>query len=502
MPTMSAMPRPAGPSLVPLFALCALVIALVAFFVRGSRPGSEYPAPPVDHSSQSLPTPELIDADTPVESARQAEPQIPAAAIAPDAGSAPSATASLAGEGQLIVHVVHAESGRPFVGARVLLERGRFFAGIPTEAWTNVSGNAEFTNLPWANWTIVVHSEGVRANPIQCVLEPLNPSQHVEVRLVEEQVMTVRLVDDSGREFGIGHSESDLVVLANTGIQIAAACGAIGGRIERGDGSQYQSRWTGSDRGPFRWNVSLARAESACAHAVMGDWILGTAPFDASMDEVDVRIGADVLRRANQPLRVRVVFDVGDGPAIGARVRFGVRHGTAHEHPVDAEGRVQSAELPMSDIDISVSLLGFVSEARRALRPFDDEVLVRLKTGHRIAGTLSDQRGEPMPRAVVRLFTDTLTGAAAMQLETVTTDADGEFEFAAVRPGLYAISLGAHDGTARIPSANLRGGPNDNQMIVYADCRLGDVSGLALRGYRAVNDVNGEAWNPPVQPRK
>ncbi|MEV4566320.1 carboxypeptidase regulatory-like domain-containing protein [Nonomuraea sp. NPDC049419] len=72
-------------------------------------------------------------------------------------------------------------------------------------------------------------------------------------------------------------------------------------------------------------------------------------------------------------------------------------------------------------------------------RPLDFNV--RLAGSSRLAGTVRDQEGKPVPGAVLAL-TDTRGEVIA----TSTTDADGAYAFSGVAPGAYtlAVSAGSH----------------------------------------------------------
>lgn len=141
-------------------------------------------------------------------------------------------------------------------------------------------------------------------------------------------------------------------------------------------------------------------------------------------------------------VRGRVVDDAASSPIV--RARISVVTGAADTAPVftDAEGRFSAAVPAIGALRLRVTKSGFIARdvAAAVSAEFVDVVLTRSAVV--TARVLADD-GEPVAGSAARIRP---VDAPASRTDTIegTTDDLGEFRFAGLSPGRYAVSAGHH----------------------------------------------------------
>ncbi len=175
---------------------------------------------------------------------------------------------------------------------------------------------------------------------------------------------------------------------------------------------------------------TAASSPNTAAQSVSGYRISGRV--------VDARTGAAVSRCAVE------IVDVKQG------------HGSRTVLTGD-DGRFAFDEVPASKYRLSASKRGYLTQAYEehgnystaiATGPglLSEDLLFKLTPGAILAGTVTDEAGEPVRQAQIKLFHDQDTdGLRSTQMQATTaTDDRGSYELAGIRPGSYFLSVSAH----------------------------------------------------------
>ena len=133
----------------------------------------------------------------------------------------------------------------------------------------------------------------------------------------------------------------------------------------------------------------------------------------------------------------------GGRPIGGARVRVGggpplaqawQQDATRVESTTDAQGRFRLEGIGRSPVGIVARAAGFASAGRGDVRA-GDAVDLFLFPGATLRGTVRDDAGRPVAGALVRADSDRFSSAPQAE----TTDAQGAFVMAGIRPGEYVV---------------------------------------------------------------
>lgn len=134
-----------------------------------------------------------------------------------------------------------------------------------------------------------------------------------------------------------------------------------------------------------------------------------------------------------------------------------VKHGFgSHTALTGEDGRFSFDGIPATKYRLSASKSGFLTEAYEqhdnystaiAVGPslLSEDLLFRLTPGAILSGTVTDESGEPVRQAQIKLFRDQdMEGVRSTQQQGVTmTDDRGVYEIADVPPGAYFLSASA-----------------------------------------------------------
>jgi outer membrane protein assembly factor BamB/subtilisin family serine protease/protocatechuate 3,4-dioxygenase beta subunit len=180
---------------------------------------------------------------------------------------------------------------------------------------------------------------------------------------------------------------------------------------------------------------------------------LFTQPLDADVLSSPAYAGGTLVvaddtgtLRAFQPTgQLRGTVTGPDGP-LPATVRV---IGTEHEATADPDtGAFEITGLPPADYAVEVSRFGFGTQTRTvpvlAGQAATVDVELAAVGDGAVAGTVTDQAGQPLPGATVTL--------SPTPLDPVVTGADGGYGFAAVAEGSYRLTVDApgHAGTTQL----------------------------------------------------
>ncbi len=342
--------------------------------------------------------------------------------------------------GRLDVRVVSAEDGAPVPGADVDLTLSLVEAITVASRTTDDAGAACFEGLPADIWMVRASATGRGEMKAWEAIGPARAALDLEIPLVIRRELAVRLVDDEGRELTPVEFERTLgdrerVIVAGT-----FSCGPVGSILDHSNRRCGTTSSYSTVRGAGAWRLPLYLTGTTCVVALLGDLVLGSTPLEPGATEVDVRIGADVLRDLLAPLRVFVFGELDGLPVAGALVRFEDVVGVT-EARTDASGRARIDARLRVGVPYTVSAEGFATAKGGLVRRLDGQFVVRLAPGRRIEGFLRDENDQPLVRATVVLHEADESGArlARGAPTLLRTGRDGAFAFEGLEARAYAV---------------------------------------------------------------
>lgn len=362
--------------------------------------------------------------------------------------------------GVIEVRVVRNHDGLPMAGVNVALER----TWDPDVQVTDSGGIVIFTNVDEGTASVSAILAGHARTSGQASIDRQAAHKNVELRLVVERQIVVRLRDPNGRTFDSAAWQLDRRAANRIGIRLDSRCGRLGSAFEAVDVIQFGSRSAEDELGPFTWRVRIQGLSDVCVHALLDDVIVGLEQLDPLATELDVRLDPAAIEAALTPAWVRVLVQGSDAPIPGALIEF-ERSFSANSKPpssvtqVDGRASVSMAAAPSTQVVVSAR--GYARVALTLARPFPDEFIVRMAPARRIAGRVVDQEGNPLSN--VRVELRMVTGNA-VRAPSTRSRKDGHFEFENVVAAEYRVLTAV----------------GNDRVEAKADCRERDATDVRL----------------------
>lgn len=171
-----------------------------------------------------------------------------------------------------------------------------------------------------------------------------------------------------------------------------------------------------------------------------------------------------VVATVGAPLEGRVL-DPGGLPVPGAFVMASLRRGSSvvvtagrtERVLCNSDGKFVFAGLDDGEYDLWGTSGGWIASSRAVARTGRNDVVLRLRRSAGLQGTGVDALGKPAAGGTVTLMPMRLTGVSAAEPQTLrllrtedsfttTAGPDGSFQFAAVAPGRYQLSVSTAEG--------------------------------------------------------
>jgi len=362
------------------------------------------------------------------------------------------------GNGVVEVRVLREEDDAPIAGARVRLVG---------ESETDAHGVCVFTDLPELRVQATAVAPGRMQGEATAEITRDSMYATLEIRLAVRRDVVVRLLDPLGNPFRPEDWGLDRTASGRIGIVLANACGVPGRQFEAGDAPAHRSRAADSELGPFAWRLEIRGMGEACAHALLGDVIVGVETLDPRETDVLLRVDALAIDAALAPVTIRVLAADGDVPIEDALVEFDEASKAESKRRTAADGCVRIRFASSGITNAVVTARGFAPARLALARPYPPEFVARLVRGRRIEGRVVDQDGSPISGARVEL-----PGAGPGVAASMRSAAGGVFRFHDLPSAEYRIH-------ATYSAKSSAGG--GQRVTANADCREGDVLGLEIR---------------------
>jgi hypothetical protein len=190
------------------------------------------------------------------------------------------------------------------------------------------------------------------------------------------------------------------------------------------------------------FEVERADPRTCCAHLVVGDVIVASAPLAADACELVLRADPALLERAFGPIDVLVT--AADVPLPDVRVRALLGDRVLAEARTAADGRAQLARVPAGDFTVQCAAPGFATSSVHVRRPVAEAVVVALRRGFRVEGLVVGPDGAPRGDVPLRAYDAAELGRVASSIGTAFSAADGTFAFEALAAQEVLVCVDEH----------------------------------------------------------